>query len=85
MAITISGIRIESVSVTRDKETGGYHCESSFALVSSVDKVVARQSSGGYHETLKIEPGGGTMKALEEFLRLYKADIGAVIGLDVED
>lgn len=84
MAITISGIRVESITAVRDKEDGGYKCESSYVLLSSADKVVARQSSGGYNESIKVTPSPSTKKAFDEFIRLYVADISELIGLDVE-
>jgi len=84
MAITISGVRVESVTASRDKENGGYELQASYVLMSSADKVVARQHSGGYNESIKITPSAQTLKTFEEFIRLYVADVSALIGLDAE-
>lgn len=80
MAITIKGIKIETVSVTRD-ENGGYKVNSSeYSLISSKDTVLAKQSVGGYGGMV-MEPSLATKKALETFINGYIADVTALLGL----
>lgn len=82
MAITIKSARVESLSIERESEDGGYKIKTaSYSLISSVDKVLAKQSIGDYG-SMKLEPSPQTIKALDEFMRLYRADVSAVLGLE---
>jgi hypothetical protein len=80
MAITIKGIRLESVEVKRSEEAMP-SMEASYSLMSSVDKVLATQNVGGY-SGLKLTPSPDTIKALNTFLASYRQDITTVLGLD---
>lgn len=82
MAITIKGIRIESLTIKtggEDGETSGVTSE--YSLISSDDKVLAKQSVGGYNG-LKVGPSADTIGVLNQFLKLYKRDINTVLGLE---
>lgn len=82
MAITIKGIRIEQVTIDRDVEGGGHKLSTaSYALISSVDKVLAKQSLGGYGD-MKLEPSATTVAALRAFMDSYQADVVATLGLE---
>ena len=82
MAITIKGIRVEDISIQRDSENGGYKINSaSYSLLSSVDKVLAKQSIGGYG-AITLEPSPATVKALQEFSESYRKDVIATLGLE---
>lgn len=82
MAITIKGIRITSIQLTLDKETGFFKIENSvYELLSSTDHVLAQQSIGGY--------GGRTLKATQEtekllgqFVQSYRKDVDTTLGLN---
>lgn len=82
MAITIKGIRIESLTVKtgNDDEAG---VTSEYSLLSSEDKVLAKQAVGGYNN-MKVTPAADTIGALNAFLKLYKRDINTVLGLETE-
>jgi hypothetical protein len=83
MAITIKGIKIETVSLGRD-ENGGYKVNGSeYALISSKDTVLAKQTVGGYGGMV-LEPSPATKKALEAFISGYIADVTALLGLSEE-
>lgn len=81
MAIAIKGIRVLSVAIGLDK--GETELTSEYALISTGDKILAKQAVGGYGG-MKIQPSAATVGALNEFLKLYKADIQTVLGLESE-
>ena len=82
MPITLKGIRLESLHVQRSKESGEMILhESSYALISSTDKVLANQSVGGYGG-LVVSASPQTLSLLEKFITGYKQDITKVLGLE---
>lgn len=82
MAITLKGIRLESLNVRRDKESGSMKLEEAqYALISSADKVLANQSVGGY-QGLTVSASPETLSFLDKFIDSYKRDITTVLGLD---
>lgn len=84
MAITIKGIRIGDITIKRDgedEETSGVTCN--YSLISSVDKVLAKQTVGGYNG-LKIQPSADTLGAMDKFLVLYRRDIETTLGLNTD-
>jgi len=78
MPIAIQGIRVTSVSISREekeeKVTGYYE------LMSTNDKVLAKQGFNGYSD-IKVEMSLETKKALSAFLSGFKSDILIVLGL----
>jgi hypothetical protein len=82
MAVYIKGIRVDSVSIERNESGQEFVKEAKYSLISSIDKVLATQLVGGYQGrslTLSLE----TIKALENFMALYKADVTNTLGLDL--
>lgn len=84
MAITIKGIRVDNLILERNEENGRVEIKNAqYSLISSTDHVLAKQSIGSYGGvTLKASPQ--TLKALDTFMQSYKADVLAVLGLDLE-
>ena len=83
MPITIKGIRVDYVSLERDNESNRTNIkEARYSLISSTEHVLATQSVHGY-QGLAMKPSPGTIKALEEFMQLYKTDVLTVLGLDL--
>lgn len=81
MAITIKGIKINSVNIQLDPETGGHKINSSeYSLISSEDKVLAKQTIGGYGG-LVIEMSSTTKQTFEAFMKQYKQDVNTTLGL----
>lgn len=81
--ITVKGIRIESLTMLKTAE-GDTKIETAlYSLISSADKVLAKQTIGGY-QGMVVEPSAQTVKALNGFMELYKADVRAVLGLESE-
>lgn len=84
-AITIRGIRITSFTVTRNDE-GGEDIQASYQLISSTDKVLAKESltsKPGYGST-QFVPSPETYKAIREAVAAYRKDVETQIGLDAE-
>ena len=80
--ITIKGIRVESLAINISTETGNYQIETAqYSLISSLDRVLAKQTIGGYQGVV-VQPSGQTIKALNDFMELYRADVRAVVGLE---
>lgn len=78
--VTIKGIRFDAVNLTRDDD-GRTKVTATYALISSLDKVLARQSVGGY-DGMKLQPSAATEKAFADAIALYRADVCALLGLD---
>lgn len=83
MAITIKGVRIESIELQRQDSTGKIELKSaSYSLISSTDHVLANQSTGGYNDKVKIQLSAETTKLLTSFLDSYKKDVTQTLGLE---
>lgn len=80
MPITIKGIRLGETTLKR-QDDGMTVIETSYSLISSTDKVLAKQEVGGYNG-MKMQASAETIKAMEHFLDLYKADIQGVLGIE---
>jgi len=82
MAITLKGIRLESLNIIRSKESGNLELQSStYALISSTDKILANQTIGAYGG-VTINASPETLSMLEKFIQSYKKDITTVLGLE---
>ncbi len=79
--IGIKGIRLNSVDFKREGDKDTITAE--YSLMSTTDKVLAKQSIGGYGG-MEMKPSADTIKALETFLSAYKRDIQSVLGLETE-
>jgi hypothetical protein len=83
-SIGIKGIRVESLSLRR-KDDGGVEVTASYALISSADRVLAKQSVGGYGgNDMQIVPSPATMKAIDALMLAYRTDVQMVLGIDSE-
>lgn len=80
MAITVRGLRIETVSLTRNKD-GQMEMSSTYALISSADKVLAKQGVNGYND-IKVDMSPDTISSLDRFCASLRRDISKVTGLD---
>lgn len=81
-AITIKGIRLESLDIEYSAETGAHNLKgAAYSLISSADRVLARQNLGGYND-MKIAPSSNTLTLLNEFVSSYKKDVTAALGLE---
>lgn len=83
MAITIKGLRLESLSIGREADSGLKVQSATYSLISSADTVLAEQTLGAYSK-MKLEPSAATLKLLREFTQSYAQDVSHLIGLDAE-
>jgi len=79
--IAIKGIRIESLTITRADDGKADEITAEYALISTADKVLAKQSVGGY-AGVKLQPSPATVKAFADALAAYKADLNIILGLE---
>jgi hypothetical protein len=79
MGIAIQGIRITSVNVSKDSN-GNEKVEGNYELVSTNDKVLAKQGFNGYND-IKVDMSLETKQALIAFLTGIKKDTMIVLGL----
>lgn len=83
--ITLKGIRLESVTLERQQESGKLELKgASYSLLSSTDHILANQSIGGYSDKIKIQPSPETLKLLTAFVDSYKKDVTVLLGLEEE-
>ena len=64
-AITLKGIRLESVGIERNEKSGSLELKAaSYSLLSSTDHVLANQTIGGYGSQVAVVPSASTVGAL---------------------
>jgi len=78
--VTIQGVRVTSVSLNRDAD-GVVKMTGSYSLVSSSDKVIAKQDFNGYSSDLKVEATGETVILLDNLMKAIKSNIETQLGL----
>lgn len=78
MAIGIKGLRIDDVAITT-KESGD-EIQGHYSIISTMDKVIAKQSFNGYNE-IKITMSQETQTLLSSFLSSLKKDVETITGL----
>ena len=83
MAITIKGISIKSIAIEK-KDDSSPKVTGDYELMSSIDMVLAKQSFNGYSD-LAVKLSSKTAKALIDFKDSLKADVEAVLGLDLSE
>ena len=81
MPITIKGLKVNNIHIEPDQSNGGYKISTAdYSLVSSTDKVLAKQTIGGY-QGMALEPSPATKQALEIFATSYAKDVQSLLGL----
>lgn len=81
MPIGIKGIRLDSINIKPTEEADTI--EASYSLISTADKVLAKQSIGGYNG-MAIQPSPNTIEKLRAFMSAYKSDVQITLGLDAQ-
>lgn len=79
MAITINGVKVVSVDITRD-EDGNPKVKGNHHLISSTGTVIAKQSFNGYND-ITLQPSAQTSKLLHELMVSITSDVNATLGL----
>lgn len=82
MPITISGIKVNDIHIEPIERADGYRIKTAeYSLISSTNKVLAKQIVGGYNG-LALEPSQATKDALDVFTKSYVTDVQALLGLE---
>lgn len=81
MAISIQGINLKDISISRDKETGVLKAKGSYELVSSTGVILATQSFGGSYDSLAVDYSAESKKLINEFVQSLKKDLETTLGL----
>ena len=79
MGISIRGIRVSNLSMQRD-DKGENNITGDYELISSGDKVLAKQGFNGYNE-IKLTFSAETLKSYNAFINGVKADLEGMLGL----
>lgn len=77
MAITLKGARVDSIEISR--KDGVNDIKGSYSLVSSDDKVLAKQSFNGYSD-VKVQSSQETKTALEVLMNSIAKDVNLTLG-----
>lgn len=82
MPLTIKGVRLDAVHLERSEGGAVGLKYATYSLISSADTVLADQTIGGGYgnDKVKVNASLATMKALQEFISAYKADINTTLG-----
>jgi hypothetical protein len=82
VGISIRGVRIKNLTMNRD-DNGKENITGDYELISSNDKVLAKNGFNGYSE-LVVPFSSDTLKAYNSFINGVKADVSGVLGLTEE-
>ena len=78
--VHIKGIQLSLISLSKDSD-GNDKVEGTDALMSNLDKVLAKQSFNGYND-IKVPMSQDTITALNSFMSGLKKDVSNVLGLE---
>jgi hypothetical protein len=81
MPITIKGFRIEHLAMNRQDENGSVKITGTYSIISSADKVIAKQSFGDYNG-IEIKPSADTIRKMDEFLKAFRTDLNSTLGME---
>jgi hypothetical protein len=79
--ITIQGVRINDVRLTKDPKNGEVTMTGSYSLISSTGKVLANQDFNGYNG-IKIVMNADSLKTLETLVSMIQLNIESQLGLE---
>ncbi len=79
MSITIKGIKLRDITVTRDEE-GKIKVTGNYSVLSSTDKVIAKQGFNGYND-IEVSWTAETQRLIESAVAAIKQDVELTLGL----
>jgi hypothetical protein len=80
MALAIQGIRINSIDIDPTGE-GKNRIKGSYSLMSTADKVLAKQAFNGYND-IEVAFSAETVSALNSLLINLKRDVQVTLGIN---
>lgn len=81
MAVTIQGVQLINLALTKSKEEGTIKLTGSYELMSSTGKVLAKQGFNSYNE-VTLTQSGETMKLVYELQASIQKDLNTTLGLE---
>lgn len=76
----IEGIKITSISITKDKEDGRLKMSGGYELVSANGITLAKQTFNGYND-ITLSQSTETAKALNELFSGVQKDLNTTLGI----
>lgn len=80
MPVLIKGIQINSLSLSKDPESGLVKVQGSYQLMSQQDVVLATQSFNGYND-LKLTPSPDLQQRINQVVEGIKNDLEKILGI----
>lgn len=77
MPVAVKEARVTNLTIETSDDR--MKVKGEYTLVSTADKILARQSFGDYG--MKIEPSRETLVALDSFIAAFKKDLNSTLGL----
>ena len=77
MPVTVQGVVIKSINISRDNE-GQQKLEGNYQILSSNNTVLATNGFNGYND-VKVNFGTETLAALNNFLALVKKEVSLTV------
>lgn len=79
--IGIKGVRLVKLEIDLMDKTGSHKPSGKYEILSTADRVLAKQDIGGYGG-IEIPASVETTRLLNQFVASYNRDISTVCGLD---
>ncbi len=79
----IKGIRVDSLSITREETGPGFKFEVGYSLMSDKDTVLAKQTCNGYQGSIKLDVSADSAKAIRNVSDILKKEIETILGFDL--
>lgn len=80
--IAIKGVKLDSLEIKRDVDSGEEKFTGAYSLMSTNDKVLAKQNFNTYSSDIKVAPSQETQKLLTNLMTSVKSDIQTALGLE---
>lgn len=81
MAVTVLGVQLVNLTLTKNKEEGTIKLTGNYELMSSAGKVLAKQGFNSYSE-VALTQSGETMKLISELQASIQKDLNTTLGLE---
>ncbi len=76
----IGGLRVKSVDLIREQETGAVKITGKYELIGTNDKVIAKQGFNGYQD-IELGQSPKTKQLMDDLMASVKDDMSATLGM----
>lgn len=81
MGALITGVRVDSLDISREKDSTEIKCSGSYALISDKGVVMAKQGFNGYNDIkVQVDPS-----AMRHMMSVVEKAIARTIGIEKEE